>query len=223
MRADNSHHLIAAARERAEQTHTRALLTLRRLDEAGVAVTFEAIAREAGVSRSWLYGQADLRAEIEALRTRSRTSSPASFAPAATARQRRIPPPQTRSGHRMAAPARARQPATASGARRGARQRTHRPRHGNDLRTRHARAARPETHRPVLIRATRSLRREHVQDANPQVSGLTLRTTQDNRGQVCQWPVLELGDDLFDDRVVTVTLVGLNHVQGGVGDEGGAP
>ncbi len=81
MRADNSHHLIAAARQRAEQTRTRALRALRRLDESGVAVTFEAIAREAGVSRSWLYGQADLRAEIQALRTRSCPSSPASLTP----------------------------------------------------------------------------------------------------------------------------------------------
>lgn len=81
MRADNSHHLIAAARERAEQTRTRALRALRRLDETGVAVTFDAVAREAGVSRSWLYGQADLRAEIEALRTRTRPSSPAPMTP----------------------------------------------------------------------------------------------------------------------------------------------
>jgi hypothetical protein len=81
MRADNSHHLIAAARERAEATRGRALRALRRLDETGVAVTFETVAREAGVSRSWLYGQADLRAEIEALRTRSRSSSSPSVTP----------------------------------------------------------------------------------------------------------------------------------------------
>ncbi|MGH3502753.1 MAG: DUF6262 family protein [Nocardioidaceae bacterium] len=81
MRADNSHHLIAAARERAEATRTRALRALRRLDETGAAVTFEAIAREADVSRSWLYGQADLRAEIEALRTRTRPCSPAPVTP----------------------------------------------------------------------------------------------------------------------------------------------
>lgn len=81
MRADNSHHLIAAARERAEATRTRALRTLRRLDEAGVSITFETIAREAGVSRSWLYGQADLRAEIEALRTRNHPSSSPSLTP----------------------------------------------------------------------------------------------------------------------------------------------
>ncbi len=81
MRADNSHHLIAAARERAEQTQTRALRALRRLDNAGAAITFEAIAREAGVSRSWLYGQADLRAEIQALRTRTRPASPTPATP----------------------------------------------------------------------------------------------------------------------------------------------
>lgn len=81
MRADNSHHLIAAAQARAEQTRARALRALRRLDDAGVAVTFEAIAREAGVSRSWLYGQDDLRAEIQALRTRSRPSSPTPMPP----------------------------------------------------------------------------------------------------------------------------------------------
>ena len=40
------------------------------------------------------------------------------------------------------------------------------------------------------------------------------------RGQVRQWPVLEFGDDLLDDGVVAVTLVGLDDAQGGVGDEG---
>jgi Family of unknown function (DUF6262) len=70
MRADNSHHLIAAARNRAEQTRTRAHRALRRLDQAGTAITFEAVAREAGVSRSWLYGQVDLRDQIQALRAR---------------------------------------------------------------------------------------------------------------------------------------------------------
>ncbi len=75
MRADNSGHLITAARERAEQTRTRALRALRRLDTTGTAITFEAVAREAGVSRSWLYGQADLRTEIDTLRTQSRRSS----------------------------------------------------------------------------------------------------------------------------------------------------
>ena len=75
MRADNSRHLVVAAQQRAEQTRTRALRALRRLDDTGTAVTFEAVAREAAVSRSWLYGQADLRAEIEMLRTRTQSPS----------------------------------------------------------------------------------------------------------------------------------------------------
>lgn len=81
MRADNTRHLIAAAQQRAEQTRDRALRALRRLDDTGVAVTFEAVAREAGVSRSWLYSQADLRAEIQALRARTRPSSRAPRTP----------------------------------------------------------------------------------------------------------------------------------------------
>ena len=84
MRADNSRHLIDAAQQRAEETRTRALRTLRRLDDTGVVVTFEAVAREAGVSRSWLYSQADLRAEIQALRART---TPAPSAPLTPKRQ----------------------------------------------------------------------------------------------------------------------------------------
>jgi HAMP domain-containing protein len=68
MRADNSHHLVAAARRRALGTRARAVRTLRRLDGAGRPVSFDIVAREAKVSRSWLYGQADLRAEISRLR-----------------------------------------------------------------------------------------------------------------------------------------------------------
>lgn len=70
MRADNSHHLIAAAHRRSQATQRRAVAAVRRLDTAGTAITFVAVAREAGVSRSWLYNQPDLRAEIERLRQR---------------------------------------------------------------------------------------------------------------------------------------------------------
>jgi len=76
MRADNSHHIIAAARGRAAATHKRAVNTLRRMAKSGRAITFEALAREAGVSRSWLYNQPDLRAEIERLRLRRDPTSP---------------------------------------------------------------------------------------------------------------------------------------------------
>lgn len=70
MRADNSRHVIAAARRRAEQTRQRASAALRRMDATGQRITFDAVAREAGISRSWLYAQDDLRAQIERLRQR---------------------------------------------------------------------------------------------------------------------------------------------------------
>ncbi len=85
MRADNSRHLRAAARRRALETRDRAVRALRRLDATGEPITFDTVAREAGVSRSWLYGQPDLRAEIQRLRSRGR---PSRSAPPVPARQR---------------------------------------------------------------------------------------------------------------------------------------
>jgi uncharacterized protein DUF6262 len=70
MRADNSHHIVAAARRRANATRRRAIAALRRMDNAGQPISFDALAREAKVSRSWLYNQPDLRVEIERLRAR---------------------------------------------------------------------------------------------------------------------------------------------------------
>ena len=72
MRADNSQHVIAAARQRSQATRRSAVAALRRLDNAGTPITFDGVAREANVSRSWLYNQPDLRAEIERLRDRAR-------------------------------------------------------------------------------------------------------------------------------------------------------
>lgn len=72
MRADNTRHIINAARQRHELTRAKAIQALRTLDAAGTSVTFETVARAAVVSRSWLYAQPDIRAEIERLRTASR-------------------------------------------------------------------------------------------------------------------------------------------------------
>jgi hypothetical protein len=77
MRADNSRHVIAAARRRAAATRQRAVSALRRMDKTGLPITFDSVAKQARVSRSWLYNQPDLRAEVERLRARRNPPSPA--------------------------------------------------------------------------------------------------------------------------------------------------
>jgi hypothetical protein len=79
MRADNSHHVITAADRRAAATRKRAVAALRRMDKSGQLITFDSVAKHAQVSRSWLYTQPDLRAEIE--RRRTRTNPPPSVQP----------------------------------------------------------------------------------------------------------------------------------------------
>lgn len=68
MRADNTAHLITAAQRRHELTRAKAIRALRELDQAGSTITFEAVARHAEVSRSWLYSQPDLKDQIQQLR-----------------------------------------------------------------------------------------------------------------------------------------------------------
>jgi hypothetical protein len=68
MRADNTAAIITAARQRHERTRAKAVLALRELARTGVPVTFTTVAQAAGVSRSWLYGELDLRVEITRLR-----------------------------------------------------------------------------------------------------------------------------------------------------------
>ncbi|MFG2638792.1 DUF6262 family protein [Streptomyces sp. NPDC048362] len=75
MRSDNSRHIVAAAYNRHEYTRAKAIQALREIDAAGTAVTFDTVARAAGVSRSWLYTQSDLRAEIERLRAERQRAS----------------------------------------------------------------------------------------------------------------------------------------------------
>jgi hypothetical protein len=81
MRADNSQHIVEAARRRSEYTRAKAIQALRILDNSGQPITFGAAATRAGVSRSWLYAQEDLRAEVERLRA-ARRRAPTSPVPA---------------------------------------------------------------------------------------------------------------------------------------------
>ena len=72
MRADNSIHLATAARQRHEHTRAKAIAAMHELDRAGATLTFESVARHAGVSRSWIYTQPDLKDEIRRLRAQRR-------------------------------------------------------------------------------------------------------------------------------------------------------
>ncbi len=82
MPADNSRHLVTAARRRHELTRAKAIQALRELDRTGAVITFETVARHANVSRSWLYSQPDIRAEIQTLREVTRRA-PSPAVPAA--------------------------------------------------------------------------------------------------------------------------------------------
>lgn len=68
MPADNAAHLAVAARARSQAVRARAVQAIEQLHRSGVPVNFAAVAAHAGVSRSWLYRQTDLRARIENLR-----------------------------------------------------------------------------------------------------------------------------------------------------------
>lgn len=80
MRAYNTRFIVQAARQRSQATRQRAIQALQEAAAAGGPSTFDAVARAAGVSRSWLYGQPDLREQITRLRALSaRAPSPAPF------------------------------------------------------------------------------------------------------------------------------------------------
>lgn len=75
MRADNSRHLAKAARSRAEQTRRRAVSALRQLANTEQTITVSQLAQRAGVSRSWLYTQTDLLAQIREEHPRPATAT----------------------------------------------------------------------------------------------------------------------------------------------------
>jgi hypothetical protein len=76
MRADNSQFLLDATAHRHAETTRRAAAALRRLDAAGQPVSFAAVAQAAGVSRSWLYRDQTIRAEVERLRQAQPAAAP---------------------------------------------------------------------------------------------------------------------------------------------------
>jgi len=74
MRHDNSHHLLAAAQRRRADTLERARKALPELGETGQRRTVTQIAAHAGVSRSWLYAQPELRDQLRGLTAISETA-----------------------------------------------------------------------------------------------------------------------------------------------------
>jgi hypothetical protein len=68
--------LQAAARRKRAATRQRATAALGELADMGAEIIFQSVARHSGVSRQWLYGQPDLRAQIEQLRQRPRGGVP---------------------------------------------------------------------------------------------------------------------------------------------------
>jgi len=80
VRPDPAAPLAGAAARRHELTRAKAIQALRELDRAGVPVTFAAVASAAGISRSWLHTQADIRSQIQRLRG-ARNGEPASPVP----------------------------------------------------------------------------------------------------------------------------------------------
>ena len=69
--------LNQAAAVRHQRTVERAERALRDLDAEGSAISFQSVAKRAGVSRQWLYTQPAIRAEIEQVRDKApaRTSA----------------------------------------------------------------------------------------------------------------------------------------------------
>ena len=73
--ADNSRYLAEASRRRHDQARDRAARAIDAAARRGTASTISGIAAAAGVSRSWLYTQSDLRAAIDTLKQRRPAST----------------------------------------------------------------------------------------------------------------------------------------------------
>jgi hypothetical protein len=76
MPADTTAAVIAAARHRHELTRAKAIRALRELAATSTPITFQTVATAAGVSRSWLYTQPDIRRDIERQRDTRTTPKP---------------------------------------------------------------------------------------------------------------------------------------------------
>lgn len=73
---DQADHLHAATRRRATAARSRARVALRSLNDQGRPINYVTVADAAGVSRSLLYRDPELRDEIDRLRNPAHTTAP---------------------------------------------------------------------------------------------------------------------------------------------------
>lgn len=76
MPADRADRLAQHARARHEQTLQQAHAALTSMASNGDAITVSLLASKAGVSRSWIYTQPELRDQIERLQPQTRSGAP---------------------------------------------------------------------------------------------------------------------------------------------------
>lgn len=76
MATDHTAELHAATLRRATATRARARDALRRLDQQGATINYVTVAEAADVSRSLLYRDPELRAEVNRLRNPQATTAP---------------------------------------------------------------------------------------------------------------------------------------------------
>jgi hypothetical protein len=81
MTADNTSHIVQAAKQRHHDTVEQARAALQRLDRTGAPISFHAVAQAASISRSWLYRDPTMRSEIQRLRADQSASVPAVTVP----------------------------------------------------------------------------------------------------------------------------------------------
>jgi hypothetical protein len=92
-RADNTPALLAATRRRSDDARQRTLEAIEALTTAGAAVTPTAVARQARVSRQWLYASHEARDAIRAASTTAdstRSPVPTPQQPSLASWQRRV-------------------------------------------------------------------------------------------------------------------------------------
>jgi hypothetical protein len=82
--------LAVATERRVQDTRLRAIGAIRQLDTAGETITFASVSQRSGVSRSWLYRQPDLRAEIDRLRAAPAPTVPSAQRTSTDSQHRRL-------------------------------------------------------------------------------------------------------------------------------------